>query len=413
MNASPQKKSGILQRTGVLAYGKEAGLLFLSLFYFVIATNTQTGWLFVLSAFLLGLLFLSWILSRQAIKGLQVEQNFHTDPQRSKPFRIETTLRNTSRTRVQEVHLGLHVPNWASSKKTRAWLVPNLSGGESASTEFEFIPILRGEHQLGPVRLVCGAPFGLFPTSLTYQCEQRFLVHPTIEALPHQKSGGKIATTIGELVSPRGLGDTRNLRSLRDYHPGDDLRQVHWKASAKTGGNARLLVKEFHAPAPSKTIIILDNSASGSQAIHAQLFERAVTLAASILWAAHREGTSTVLCHMNSDGHWQTWTIWSQQYLALAKIQVNPDLDFLEWSSASDDFVNRAWARKRNANKPILIKACLPQKAIATWPKWMKTALLLEAPQNAKEHSYHPGLNRLNGLHPGFHPLGTQEENDV
>ena len=52
-------------------------------------------------------------------------------------------------------------------------------------------------------------------------------------------------------VSRRGRGD--NFLSLRDFEFGDELRHIHWKATAKWG---KLITKEFEEPIQLRFVII-------------------------------------------------------------------------------------------------------------------------------------------------------------
>ena len=109
----------------------------------------------------------------------------------------------------------------------------------------------------------------------------------------------------GEMVSYfRGRG--HELHSLRDYLPTDSARVVDWKVTARAG---HLMVREFArederrvmlvldpfiGPPPPKIVNVGATAASGSApqqsavdlaaAGHAQLFERAVSMAACIAW---------------------------------------------------------------------------------------------------------------------------------
>lgn len=306
-------------------------LLFLALFYFFIATNTQTGWLFVLSAFLLGILGLSWFLSRRAAANLELEQSFFGDPLRGQPIRIKSTLKNRGKKAVQEARVEADCPVWAEDSPGFAWAVPRLPAGAVATCAHRLTPEKRGEHTLPNARIVCGAPFGLFNSTKQVDHQESFLVYPAIEKLPTTRSRSRLSTALGELTSPRGLGDSHSLRSVREYRPGDDLRQVHWKASAKRGPHSALLIREHHAPTPARLNLVLSNGASPEDD---HLFERAVTLAASILWSAHREGLQTNLW-IRAEKEWNSARRWQEQYTELARIKrqdscdLNPLLELL------------------------------------------------------------------------------------
>jgi len=72
---------------------------------------------------------------------------------------------------------------------------------------------------------------------------------------------------------------------LREYQPGDDLRRVHWGTSARAG---TLMVREDADPVRAHLTVVLDDRASSYE--HAEAFEEAVDVAASLLSAAGAEG---------------------------------------------------------------------------------------------------------------------------
>lgn len=83
---------------------------------------------------------------------------------------------------------------------------------------------------------------------------------------------------------PGPVAGSTDLRSLREYVPGDPLRHVYWKASARTG---QLMVREYTDPAQPWCVVLLDDE---QEALAPTAFEEAVEVAASILWEAAEQG---------------------------------------------------------------------------------------------------------------------------
>jgi len=239
-----------------------------------------------------------------------------------------------------------------------------------AKTELSFTPKKRGEHKLPPLTLVGGAPFGLFQVKQTFQLQDTFLVFPEIERLPSPRSRSSLAVALGDVTSFRGLGETRNIRSVREYRPGDDLRDVHWKASAKRSPSSPLLLREHHSHAPKKSVLLIDTSYDSEDDT---LFERAVTLAASTLWSAHREGAKVWLLALSPSGEWQLHRQWPSQYRALAKVCRDREMSFESWVASSEQAVRELF--EQNPGKLTLIKA--QSSPIERWPSWLHTVLLL------------------------------------
>jgi uncharacterized protein (DUF58 family) len=91
---------------------------------------------------------------------------------------------------------------------------------------------------------------------------------------------------------------TATFHQLRDYVPGDDLRHVHWRATARTGD---LVVREHVDTTKPEVVVILDNRA---RAMTADDFEEGVDVGASVLDAADRAGfpTRLVLADAGQEG---------------------------------------------------------------------------------------------------------------
>ena len=62
--------------------------------------------------------------------------------------------------------------------------------------------------------------------------------------------------------------------------PGDELRHLHWKATARTG---QLIVREYVDPAQPWCVVVLDTR---RDVLDADGVEAAVEIVASVLWAA-------------------------------------------------------------------------------------------------------------------------------
>lgn len=107
----------------------------------------------------------------------------------------------------------------------------------------------RGVFSSGPARLETRDPFALFATSREHGPRSTWLVRPRIEPLD-------AVTTLSRgdgddtVVSAHATHSGRPGASIRGYVQGDDLRTVHWPATAHRG---ELMVRQFDPPAQSRT----------------------------------------------------------------------------------------------------------------------------------------------------------------
>lgn len=150
---------------------------------------------------------------------------------------------------------------------------------ESVVIDYELHCVRRGYYPLGPLRLVAGDLFGFSDTDGREGAQQFLTVYPRI--IPLVRLGLPSRLPHGTLSASRRIfEDPARLRGVREYQPGDNLRRIHWKASAHAD---TLLVKQL-SPAISLESMVLLNL--NSQDYHRQRIysasEWAIVVAASV-----------------------------------------------------------------------------------------------------------------------------------
>lgn len=147
----------------------------------------------------------------------------------------------------------------------------------------------RGFYPLGALRAVSSDPMGLYTRTRLFPREEAIIVYPRIHifdtrALPSLQP-------MGDFRAPRRLfrDPTRPL-GIRPYRPGDHLKRIHWKASARS---RELQVKVSGATTDFKVALALDAAsfAAGGEPDEEERFELAVSAAASIAAALDRSGS--------------------------------------------------------------------------------------------------------------------------
>ena len=90
----------------------------------------------------------------------------------------------------------------------------------------------RGFYQFGPVELEAGDVFGLFSRKRRIDQPQWFIVYPKIEGLTDLGLPPK--EPFGPAKAERQMfDDPIRTVGVRDYRPEDELRRIHWKATAR------------------------------------------------------------------------------------------------------------------------------------------------------------------------------------
>jgi uncharacterized protein (DUF58 family) len=112
----------------------------------------------------------------------------------------------------------------------------------------------RGIFAVGPLVVEYEDPFGLLRTTLRVGERDRLVVAPPLVRLP--STGGALTRAEGEsaVIQRRASGSFDDLIT-RDYRPGDALRRVHWKASARRG---TLMVRQEEPRSHPEVRLVLD-----------------------------------------------------------------------------------------------------------------------------------------------------------
>ena len=142
----------------------------------------------------------------------------------------------------------------------------------------------RGVHMFGPTVIRSGDVFGFLNRQETLSNRQYLLVYPLV--VPITRFGLPSHHPFGDNRAPRRLlEDPSRVVGVRDYMYGDDLRRVHWKATARM---MQLQSKVYQATT-TYTLVLFLNIISQLDAwygIRPELQELAICATASIAdWA--------------------------------------------------------------------------------------------------------------------------------
>lgn len=171
------------------------------------------------------------------------------------------------------------------------FVIPRMAPDAEHQVSYRVRSSVRGRHQLGPLGLRIKDPFEMTLRLAAVPGTGEVIVLPRLVDLSGGALTGGLGNdgTIPHLIALHGEDDV----SVREYRDGDDLRHIHWPATARTG---ELMVRQEDRPATRRIVILLDDRASsGHEQRSASAFEWAVTAAASIANLVIDGGTHTHL----------------------------------------------------------------------------------------------------------------------
>lgn len=261
-----------------LARTDELILLVLAIVLFTVATNTQTGWLYAVSAALVGLLMIGYAAPRRHLRGLTLSVELPPLAQQGELAVARLRVEGPVRERVL-----IFVPR-------QPWEVPGpdrhvLLDPAPGVAEVRLEPALRGAHRVAGAALVSTEPVGFFPARRPGREGGRpMLVYPRGPLLT-----GRLLERARERSKPSGqtsrrAGSSQDLRRLRPYQQGEDIRHVHWPTTAR---GLEMMVREFQEPGGRSLTLIVDNRREFGEYPHTSL-EEVVKAAAALTHYAHR-----------------------------------------------------------------------------------------------------------------------------
>lgn len=252
------------------------GWVFLVAFGLTIAAALNTGinLLYMLSGSLFSFVVISYLVARQSMRKISI----HVAAPRAAH-------------REQEVAVSMTVEN-------KKWLLPlasvRIESSNAPGEALGFIKVIsarayarlrvreifprRGHYPIPRYTLSTRFPFGLVEAWQSHQAEGEILVYPRVHPLrtsaAEQTSGSRYrARTVA--------GDGDEFYSIREYLPGDDIRRISWRTSARMG---KLMIRELARQNSRFVLFLLDTRRDPERdgPDFEERFEAAIELVASI-----------------------------------------------------------------------------------------------------------------------------------
>lgn len=257
------------------------GLAFLCLGAVLVLVGMGAGYPDVIriGVLLLCVVVLCLFLTRAPSKAVRATRVLSPRPLRAGvTAQVDLTIHNDGRRRLPPGELTDHVPEEVGHPVRAA--APAVPARRSSRLGYELVPRRRGRHTLGPAGLRITDPFGVAHRTVELGGTDELLVLPYVENLGADtllRTGAGTDGATSAMIATHGL----EAAALRQYVDGDDLRMVHWPATAHHG---EVMVRQADRPSHRTCVLLLDTRSQAFRQ-HPVAFEWAVSALASV---AHR-----------------------------------------------------------------------------------------------------------------------------
>jgi uncharacterized protein (DUF58 family) len=219
-------------------------------FIYLLASQSQIGWLYLFDAIIWSLLVLSAILPWYSLRSLQVDrQVLLSTPAFRQPLlggpledgtvEVKLKVANSGRLARHFIRLLEDCPFEQPEKHHRSFLLASLN--PRSTTVFSYIATCyrRGHYTSSSTTLQSSGPLGLIVRRRTFQLPLNLTVYPTY----YQMEGLPVADAAwadwGHAVKSSAAAE---FYGSREYQYGDPLKHIHWRNTARLG---HFMLKEF------------------------------------------------------------------------------------------------------------------------------------------------------------------------
>ena len=319
MNSHVKPLRDTLQRIGRIVFI----LIWLTLLY-LIASNIQAGWLYVVITLFFMVVLISLGFPALMLRGLEARVSLPGYMERGAGSSATLTVCNPSRRPRYMVRVDSGDADFRLEPEGVFFAV--IPPRCEQAVPVRFVAGRRGRTGPGTLILSSGAPVGIFQARRALPCPAAALVYPSLI----REHGRDLLQEFGlhepgPVQRPLAARDPYHY-TLREYRPGDSLRDIHWKLTArrnvaivrmreqKVMGHASVLIDNLaaHYPGPGGEEIFEKALERGLSAVRLLLFDFGYTVTVS--------GTAAPPLVVFSESEWERALSW----FALVRLEDAP-----------------------------------------------------------------------------------------
>jgi uncharacterized protein (DUF58 family) len=185
--------------------------------------------------------------------------------------------------------------------------------------DYTVLPAERGPWLFAGAELLLSSPLRFWRLKVFHRCESRGRIYPDftrIKAAAGADLRGLLERTGVKNIRRRGQG--MEFRSLRDYHEGDSIRDIDWRATSRRrspDGRRKFIVREYREEQDQQVLFLLDTGyrlhrleepegAAGGRAARRLQFDSALEAVLLLSWVSLKHGDSVAVGTFGNTGRW-------------------------------------------------------------------------------------------------------------
>jgi uncharacterized protein (DUF58 family) len=204
-------------------------------------------------------------------------------------------------TQARPIRLHDSLPSTCASDTLPATAL--LKPGHTSSIRCRIKPLARGPLMLSRIFTRLESPWRLWLCQDQHPLEQTLRVYPDYSVVAAYKLLAKEQETaqLG-IKKRRRRGEGSDFQQLREYRPGDAMRSIHWKATAR---RQQLISKEYQEARDQRILLLLDTGqrmrAKDGDLSH---FDQALNAVLLLSYIALRQGDSVAVQSFGPQSRW-------------------------------------------------------------------------------------------------------------
>lgn len=250
---------------------------------------------------------------------MTVERLCPSETLRLSCFRATLIIKNNSRFNTGYIFITDNFLNTSTSLKPFL-----LYPGQEIFIDYELTSIRRGVFHDGTVTLKTGGHFGIFHFNRNISVMSEITVLPRFADLISLPATGSM-DNYQKLAEKNNIFNRGTLISgVKEYYPGEELRSIHWRSSAKRGD---IILKDFEPESGQKATVVIDNIFTDRRYDVEERFDTMCEVAASVVNYLINNGFSLKISTSENGISYVLNPTFKESLNYLAKIKVKYDVE--------------------------------------------------------------------------------------